>query len=186
MQAALQSSGTVNQKNENIHKWRGWWVRRRWYAKLNIHYRKHWTHLRKILGFYHMPIVNSLSSIIQCSSSQRCLGSCLNWKSAGRHLRHKHPWCRGTSLWQMTSAALSCSYKLHFTLPSVTPVQLPPYFQIHSGRTSYCQLAFFSQVWSPKFHFKAVTGTHVTYKKSIVKLFQICSHALHYSKVPAF
>lgn len=141
-----------------------------------------------------MPIVNDLSNITKCSSLQRSLGSCLNWKRTGMHLRHKHPCCRGTSLWQMTSAAVSCRYKLHFTSPSLTPVQLSPYFQIHSWSISYCQLAFLSQkitqAWSPKFHFKALTGilahTHLRCKRSTVKLFQICSYSLYYSTVLAF
>lgn len=141
-----------------------------------------------------MPIVNDPSNITKCSSSQRSLGSCLNWKRTGMCLRHKHPCYRGTSLWQITSAAVNCSYKLHFTLPSITPAQLTPWVYLEVWSISYCQLAFFSQkitqAWSPKFRFKALTGTlahtHLGYKKSIAKLFQICSHSCYYSTVLAF
>lgn len=83
---------------------------------------------------------------------------------------------------------------MYFTSPSITPVQLPPYFQIDSWSVSYCQLAFFSQkiiqAWSPKLHFKGLTGTlahtHLRYKKSIVKLFQIWRYSLYHSTVLAF
>jgi len=141
-----------------------------------------------------MPIVTNLSNIIKCSSLQKSLWTCLNWRRTGTHLRREHPCCRGTSLWQITSAAVGCSYKSHFTLPFTTPVQLSPYFPIQSWSTSSRQLAFFSQkitqARSPKFHFKALTGTlahtHLRYKKNLVKLFQVRSHSCSYSTVLAF